>query len=86
MDDFEADAALAEVFDGFNQVFQIAPEPVELPDHEHIAFAERLQASSEARPVVFRAGSLVLIDVISFDASREQRIMLEVEHLRAISL
>jgi hypothetical protein len=79
----EADGALAEVSDGLNQVFQIAPQSVELPDHEHIAFAERLQASGETGPVVLRAGSLILIDVIGFDAGR---VMLEVEDLRPSAL
>lgn len=61
-DGLEAHAACLKVGDGLDQVRQGAPEPVELPDDEHVAVTEEGQRVSEAWPLGASARGLVLED------------------------
>ena len=45
-----------------HQVMQAAPQPVELPDYEDVAFAQRLLAGFEPRTLVRLAGGAIGID------------------------
>src|SRR6202040_1441246 len=71
--DAQADSAGGEVMHGVDQVAEIAPEPIELPHHERVAFAQRLTPSGEAGPLVLRAGRRVAVDVPFGDAGGEGR-------------
>ena len=51
-EDLQADAARREVVDGVDQVVQVPPEPVELPNHERVAVAQRFHALGQARAVI----------------------------------
>src|SRR3712207_9321616 len=42
--DAQADAAIAEILHRVDEMSQVTAEPVELPDHEDIALAQRLEA------------------------------------------
>jgi hypothetical protein len=66
-------------------VLQAASKPIKLPDYEHVAFSERLQAGVEARPVIFFAGCLVGIDLGIIDAGGSKSIALEIERGRSRS-
>ena len=65
---------------------QVAPEPVELPGHQDIALAQRLEAGGEPGPVIALARGEVLVELAGLDAGGEQRIALQVEDLAAIGL
>ena len=69
---------------------QVAPEPVELPRHQDIALAQRLEAGGEPGPVMALARGEVLVELSGLDPGldpgREQRIALQVEGLAAIGL
>ena len=53
-------------------------EAVELPDDEHIALPQGVQAAVEPRPVVPDAGRDVVVDVDRVDAGRPQGVPLQV--------
>jgi hypothetical protein len=55
--DFETDAPRAEVVNDVDEVAQVAPQPVELPDDESIPAARRLECGIESRPRVPPPGS-----------------------------
>ena len=80
----QSDTAGREVVHGVDEMPKIAPEPIELPHHERVALAQRLQAGGEAWPLVLRAGCRVAVDVPLGDAGGEQGVALQVEHLRAV--
>ena len=80
----QSDSAGGEVMHRVDQVAEIASEPIELPHHERVAFAKRLQARGEAWPLVLRSGSRVAVDVPLGDAGGDQGVALQVEHLRAV--
>src|SRR3954452_2841461 len=74
--DAQADAAVAEILHRVDEMSQVTAEPVELPDHEDIALAQRLEARRKPRPVVTLSGGLVLIDVVWLHGGFDQRIPL----------
>jgi hypothetical protein len=80
----QADLAGGEVMHGIDEVAEISPEPVELPHNKRVALAERLQTRGEAWSVIVLAGCRVAVDVPLEDAGGEQRVPLQVEHLRAV--
>jgi len=47
---------------------EVAAEPVELPDDEGVAVAERFQAGSEPGPVIASSGGVVVVEVRGVDA------------------
>ena len=46
----ESDLAGRQLVDHGKDMLGVAPKPVELPDGEHVAFAEMVQAGIELRP------------------------------------
>jgi hypothetical protein len=53
----ETDAARAEVVNDVDEVAQVAPQPVELPDDEGIPATQCLQCGIESRPCVQPPGA-----------------------------
>ena len=70
----------------FDQVSETATKAIELPDHQYIALAERLQARLKVGPVVALAGGFVLIDALGRDSRANEGVVLEVSHLTTIGL
>jgi hypothetical protein len=68
-----------------HEVPETAAKTIQLPDDKGVALPERLQASSEARSVVFSSRGGIAVEVPLAYAYRKERIPLQVEHLRAIS-
>jgi len=60
----EADTSSREVVHQVDEIAQVAAEPVQLPDHEGIALAQRLAAGGKARPVIPPAGSEITGDTL----------------------
>ena len=58
--------------DSVDEVPKVAPEPVQFPDHERIAHAQRLCASIEPWPAVALTGRVVHVKMIVLDAGRER--------------
>jgi len=67
-------------------VLQVAPEPVQLPEHERVAGLQRLEAGEEAGPGVIAAGGKVLVNALGPDAGGEQGVALRRERLAAVAL
>jgi len=63
---------------------QVSAEPVELPDHERVTGAKRLQALSQTRAVIAPTGRLVLVEAFVVDAGLEERVSLRVSGLRPV--
>ena len=51
-EDSQPHAALGELVDEIDEVAQVAPEPVELPGDQDVAWAQRLQACVQPGPAV----------------------------------
>jgi hypothetical protein len=64
--------------DGVDQVVQVSAEPVELPDHERVTGAKRLQALSRTRTVISPTGRPVLVEAFVVDASLEEGVSLRI--------
>ena len=83
----QAHAAGRQVLHGVDQVGEVAAEPVELPDDEHVAVPQRPQATVESRPVVANAGGEVVVEVGRVvDARGPQGVALQVQRLEAVGL
>src|ERR1019366_3035800 len=82
----EADAARGEVMDRVHEGAQVAPEPVELPDDERVALAQRLETRREAGPIVASAGGGVFVDVLRLDPCGKQCVPLQVGDLASVRL
>ena len=80
----EANSAFGKVLSRIHQMFEIASQSVELPDHKRIVFAQRPQAGGEGRAVVAFAGGHVFVEVVQLDAGSDQGIALQVEHPAAV--
>ena len=75
----EGDAAVAQIGDDRQKMRQRAPQPVELPDHQRIAFPQPAEAGRETRAVIPGARSLVGMDVALIDPGGDQRVALEID-------
>ena len=84
--DLETDAAISQVVHGVDEVPQVAAQPVELPDDQRVALAQRLQAGRQSGPVISLSGRGVFVEVPGIDAGGQQGISLEVGHLAAVRL
>jgi len=82
--DAQPDAGGGELMHGVDEVAQVAPESIELPHDERVSLAKRLQAGGEAWAVVLLAGRRVAVEVSLGDACGNERVALQVEHLRAV--
>jgi len=83
-EDLQADAAGSEVVDGVDQAVQVPAKPVQLPDHERVTIAKRLQALSQTRTVIAPTGRPVLVEAFVVDTSLDQCISLRIGGLAAV--
>jgi hypothetical protein len=72
--------------DRVDEVAEVAAEPVELPDDERVAPAQRLEAGGEPGPVVAPARREVLVEVRGIDPGGDERVALEVRDLGPVRL
>ena len=72
--------------DEIDQMAQVAAEPVELPGDQDVALAQGLEAGGEAGTVVALAGGVVLVEIPGRHAGGQERVALQVRHLRAVCL
>lgn len=72
--------------DGVDQMAEAGAEPVELPDHQRVPGRQCGEACIQPRPAVAGTRDAVLIDPLGIDACGDQRIVLQVMDLTAISL
>ena len=79
----KTDVARCEIMHDVDQVAEIAPEPVELPDDERVAVAESLQACIEIRSVIELAARGVAVEITIGNAGANECVTLQIEHLRA---
>ena len=77
----QADAALRQLLDNADEMVQVASEPVELPDHQGVAQAQRLETGRQARAVILLARGAVLVDGLSCHAGFRQGVILEIQVL-----
>src|SRR5262249_53760265 len=82
----EANLSLHEVVDGVDEVAQIAPQAIKLPDDQRVALAQRLEAGLQAGPVVLLARGAILVEVLGLDAGGCECVTVQVEHLRTVRL
>ena len=80
----ETDAPRAEVVNDVDEVAQVAPQPVELPDDEGIPATQRLECGIESRPRVQPPGGAVLVEPARGNAGGPQRVALQIGALRSI--
>jgi hypothetical protein len=83
-ENLQPDAASGQIVDCVDEVVQVAAEPVELPDDERVAIAERLQACGETGAVIGAARGVVVVEVRGVDAGREQSVALEFDGLGSV--
>ena len=83
---FKPDAPGAQVLDRVDQVTQVAPEPVELPEHQRVAGLDRLQAGSQPGAGIVTAGRQVFVDTGGINAGRQHRVPLRRQRLGAVRL
>jgi hypothetical protein len=69
---------------GVDEVVEVAAEPVELPDDERVAVAQRLEAGGETGTIVAIPGGAVVVELDCVDAGGEQRIALQVGGLGSV--
>ncbi len=67
-----------------DEMAEAPAEPVEFPDDQCVAVAQRLEAALQPRTVVEPAARGVAVDVALGDAGGDQRVSLQVEHLGAV--
>ena len=72
--------------DGVDEVTEVTAEAIELPDDESITLAQCLEAGLQTGPIIFLARRLILIEMGALDAGRDQRVALQIEHLRPVRL
>jgi hypothetical protein len=59
--DFKSDLPLAQLLHECDEMFEIAPEPIEIPDHERIARLEGLETGGQTGTVLLATRGKVLI-------------------------
>src|SRR3546814_4498300 len=59
-------------------------EPVELPNDEDIAVAQRFQAGGKTGAIITATGCTIIIDIAWLDTGSAKGIVLQVERLRAV--
>ncbi len=82
----QPDAPGAQVLDRVDQVTQIAPELVELPEDQRVAGLDRLQAGGQPRAGIVAARRQVLLDAGGINAGRQHRVPLRRQRLGAVRL
>ena len=82
----EPDFALHQVVDRVDEMAEVAAKPVELPNDQRVALAQRLEARFQTGAIILFARGLILIEAGRLHTGRDQRIALEVEDLRPVRL
>ncbi len=83
---FQAHPPHAQVLGRVDQMLEVAPEPVQPPQHERVARLQRLEAGDQAGTCIMPAGGKVLVNAFGLNSSSQQRITLGSERLRTIAL
>jgi hypothetical protein len=65
---------------------QIAADTIELPGQQGVALAQAFQAGVQPGSVIALAGGVVVVEALRWNARRQQRVALQVEHLRSVGL
>jgi hypothetical protein len=82
----QPDTPGAQILDRVDQVTQVAPQPVELPEHQRVAGLHRLQAGNQPGAGIVTAGRLVLVDTGGIDPGRQHCVPLRRQGLGAVRL
>ena len=82
----EADAASSQVVHSVDQTAQVAPEAIQFLYDQRIARSQGLQAACQTRPILAFTRSLIFVEMRWIDASRNQRIALQIGGLGAVRL
>lgn len=82
----EADATKAEVLGRGDEMSKVAPETIELPQHQGVARLKGFQTGQQAGAGIMPAGGEILVDAFIGDASGEKRVALRSERLAAVAL
>jgi hypothetical protein len=82
----QADLASGQIVHQVDEMAQIAPQPVQLPDDERIARAKRLEAGDKAGAVVPPPGGEVFVEMVRGHPGGGQGVALQVEDLGAVGL
>ena len=84
--DAKANPAFHQIMDGVDEVTEVTAEAIELPDDESITLAQCPEAGLQTGPIIFLARRLILIEMGALNAGRDQRVALQIEHLRPVRL
>jgi ribosomal protein L21E len=60
-------------------------EPIELPDNQDVAVAQRFEAGGKTGSIITATGCTIIIDIAWLDTGGAKSVVLQVEGLRAIS-
>ena len=82
---FEPDLALAQVIHQPQQVFEVASQPVKLPDHQRIPRLQGFETGLKTWPAVLTPRGVIFIKTRGLHPGSQQGIALEVQRLRAIT-
>ena len=78
------DTAIRQILHRADQVGERSAEPVELPNDEDIAVAQRFQAGGKTGAIITATGCTIIIDIAWLDTGSAKGIVLQVERLRAV--
>ena len=82
---FQAHPPDAQILGRVDQVLEVAPKPVELPQDKRVAGLKCLETGNQAGTRIMPAGREVLVDALRLDAGLKHRITLRGERLAAIA-
>ena len=80
----QTDTAIRQILHRADQVGERSAEPVELPNDEDIAVAQRFQAGGKTGAIITATGCTIIIDIAWLDTGSAKGIVLQVERLRAV--
>lgn len=82
----QPDAASIESLHDIDEVLEAAAQPIELPDHQRVAIAQRSQAGLQSWAVVAFSRRAIGVELIDGDAGRHERVGLQIDDLAAVRL
>jgi hypothetical protein len=71
---------------GIDEMAEVTSQPVEFPDDQRVAGAERLNHRQQSRTRIQATRGLILVEMRGIDSGVQQRITLEIGRLRAVRL
>ena len=71
---------------GIDEVAQITPEAIQLPDHEGIAWLEGLKTGEESRAILPLAAGTIRVDALRCDPRGGEGIELQIQGLDFFAL